>query len=74
MQPTSFLRCTEGEKVGVWVKIFYKNWMLLDHISGIINLKNDEYSYVEIPSELVEANKIEIILTIRGIKYTLVLK
>lgn len=37
-------------------------------------LKNDEYSYVEIPSELVEANKIEIILTIRGIKYTLVLK
>ena len=48
--------------------------MLLDHISGIINLKNDEYSYVEIPSELVEANKIEIILTIRGIKYTLVLK
>lgn len=37
-------------------------------------LKTDEYSYVEVPSELAEANKIEIILTIRGIKYTLVLK
>lgn len=37
-------------------------------------LKTNEYSYVEVPSELAEANKIEIILTIRGIKYTLVLK
>ena len=37
-------------------------------------LKTDEYSYVEVSSELAEANKIEIILTIRGIKYTLVLK
>lgn len=37
-------------------------------------LKNTEYSYVEVPSELAEANKIEIILIIRGIKYALVLK
>lgn len=38
------------------------------------NLSNSEYSYLEVPLELAEANKIEIILTIRGSKYTLVLK
>lgn len=44
-------------------------------ISKISNrTTNSEYYYLEVPLELQEANKIEIILTIRGIKYTLVLK
>lgn len=34
----------------------------------------DKYSYIEVPKEVENANKIEVILTIRGIKYTLVLK
>ncbi len=37
-------------------------------------LSNSEYVYLEVPLELEEANKIEIILTIRGAKYTFVLK
>lgn len=44
-------------------------------ISKISNkLSNSEYTYLEVPLELEEANKIEIILTIRGLKYTFVLK
>ena len=34
----------------------------------------NEYAYVEVPSEVIDANKIELILTIRGQKYTIVLK
>ena len=34
----------------------------------------DKYSYIEVPKEVENANKIEVILTIRGIKYTIVLK
>lgn len=44
-------------------------------ISKISNkTTNSEYYYLEVPLELEEANKIEIILRIRGTKYTLVLK
>lgn len=44
--------------------------------SNIIQVEydNDKYSYIEVPKEVENANKIEIILTIRGIKYTIVLK
>ncbi|NLC48264.1 MAG: DUF4352 domain-containing protein [Tenericutes bacterium] len=43
---------------------------------GVIetNFESEKYSYLEVPSELEEANKIEIILSIRNIKYTIVLK
>lgn len=37
-------------------------------------LDSSELSYIEVPSELLDADKIEIMLNIRGIKYTFVLK
>lgn len=37
-------------------------------------LTTSEYIYLEVPYDLSEANKIEIILIIRGLKYTFVLK
>lgn len=39
-----------------------------------VEYDTDKYSYIEVPKEVENANKIEIILTIRGIKYTIVLK
>ena len=39
-----------------------------------VDYDNDKYSYIEVPKELENANKIELILTIRGVKYTIVLK
>lgn len=64
---------------------FYKYYAIIryraygvtkDVASNIIQVEydNDKYSYIEVPKELENANKIEIILTIRGIKYTIVLK
>ena len=44
----------------------------LDKINTDI-FKN-EYSYFEIPQEVINSNKIELILLIRGIKYTFILK
>ena len=43
---------------------------------GIVNTNYEveKYSYLEVPSEVEEANKIEIILSIRDIKYTIMLK
>lgn len=39
-----------------------------------VDYDTDKYTYFEVPLEVENANKIEIILTIRGIKYTFVLK
>lgn len=39
-----------------------------------VDIEKNEYAYFEIPSELENATKIELILLIRGIKYTFVLK
>ncbi len=39
-----------------------------------VDYDNDKYSYIEVPKEIENANKIELILTIRGVKYTIVLK
>lgn len=39
-----------------------------------VKYNNDKYSYIEVPSEISEANKIELIIQIRGIKYTITLK
>ena len=36
--------------------------------------QKDTYTYIEVPKELNKASKIELILSIRGIKYTIVLK
>lgn len=34
----------------------------------------EEYTYIEVPEKMKEANKIEMLIDIRGVKYTLVLK
>lgn len=39
-----------------------------------VDYDKDKYTYIEVPKEMENANKIEVILTIRGIKYTIVLK
>ena len=39
-----------------------------------IELNKDNYSYLEVPAEVQKASKIELILIIRGIKYTINLK
>ena len=39
-----------------------------------IKYQKDTYTYIEVPKELNKASKIELILSIRGIKYTIVLK
>lgn len=38
------------------------------------NYMINEYTYIEVPERIVEANKIEILINIRGIKYNLILK
>ena len=37
------------------------------------NFKNDEYAYLQIPKDIETANKLELILLIRGVKYTFIL-
>ena len=39
-----------------------------------VKYETDKYSYLEMPSEVMEANKIEFIILIRGVKYTFNLK
>ncbi len=39
-----------------------------------VDIEKNEYSYFEIPSEVEKSNKIELILLIRGVKYTFMLK
>lgn len=58
-------------------KIRYKaNGIIKTIVPEIINTKyqKDTYTYLEVPKEIELAEKIELIITIRGIKYTIVLK
>lgn len=58
-------------------KIRYKaNGIIKTTVPEIINTKyqKDTYTYLEVPKEIEIAEKIELIITIRGIKYTIVLK
>ena len=57
--------------------IKYRAYGVTKNISANIiqvDYDNDKYSYIEVPKEIENANKIELILTIRGVKYTIVLK
>ena len=39
-----------------------------------VNYEKDNYSYMEVTKEVLKANKIELIILIRGVKYTFGLK
>ena len=39
-----------------------------------VGFETDNYSYMEVPKEIKEATKIDLIILIRGIKYTINLK
>ena len=39
-----------------------------------VNYETENYSYLEVPGELMYANKIDMIILIRGVKYTINLK
>ena len=39
-----------------------------------VNYNKENYCYMEVTKEVLKANKIELILLIRGVKYTFILK
>ena len=39
-----------------------------------VDIEKNEYSYFEIPSEIENATKVELVILVRGIKYTVMLK
>ena len=66
-----------GDLIGYYgfISYHYLNENKIINIQNInVKYNNDSISYFEIPSEVKNADKINLILLIRGIKYTIILK
>ena len=68
---------TSGDLFGYYAKLRYRAYGKTKTISiDVIDAKYsvEKYAYLEVPAELQYANKIELILNVRGIKNTIILK